>query len=104
MSGNTMNTQSCSQPQLRPKRTVAKLRAGLTEVLSIGIVIMWMSASIRPIGMPANPAMADAWVVPTITRMKSAVNTTSMMTTAQNAKVRRGSGRRSRSTHSANKA
>ena len=47
---------------------------------------MWISASIRPIGMPAKPAMADERVVPAITRMNSAVNTTSVMTTAQNAK------------------
>ena len=40
----------------------------------------------RPIGMPAKPAIADDRVVPAITRMNSAVNTTSVMTTAQNAK------------------
>ena len=68
----------------RPKTTVAKLRAGFTDVLSIGIVTMWISASMSPIGMPVKPASADLRVVPAITRMNSAVNTTSVMTTAQN--------------------
>ena len=62
--GNTMKTQSCSQPQLGPKITVEKLRAGFTDVLSIGIVIMWTRASMSPIGSPAKPAMADERVVP----------------------------------------
>ena len=37
MIGNTMNTHSCSKPQLGAKIAVAKLRAGFTDVLSIGI-------------------------------------------------------------------
>ena len=86
MIGNTMNTQSCSQPQLWPNSTVEKLRAGFTEVLSIGIVTMCTRASMSPIGMPAKPAIADERVVPAITRMNSAVNTTSVITTAQNPK------------------
>ncbi len=81
-----MNTHSCSQPQLCPNSTVEKLRAGLTDVLSIGIVTMWIRASMSPIGMPAKPAIAEDRVVPAITRMNSAVNTTSVITTAQKPK------------------
>ena len=58
----------------------------MSQVSANSSAMRKMSASMRPIGMPANPAMADERVVPAITRMKSAVNTTSMITTAQNAK------------------
>ena len=77
MIGNRMNTQSCfnahQSSSFHEKSAVEKLRAGFTDVLSIGMLIMWTRASIRPIGMPAKPAIADDRVVPAITRMNSAV-------------------------------
>ena len=41
----------------------------------------------RPIGIPANPAIADARVVPAMTSTNSAVNTISAMTTAPNSNL-----------------
>ena len=55
------------------------LRAGLTEVLVIGIEIRWISVSARPIGMPAKPVAAPFEVVPMMTIRKKKVSSSSAM-------------------------
>ncbi len=64
--GATQNNQSWPTYSPPAKRAGPVLRAGLTEVLVIGIEIRWMSVSARPIGMPANPLAAPFDVVPTM--------------------------------------
>src|SRR5829696_74902 len=54
--GNSTNAQSwltASQPE---KMAVPKLRAGLTEVLSTGIVARWTIANAKPAASPPKPA------------------------------------------------
>jgi hypothetical protein len=58
-SGNTMNAHSCSSApvEVSANSAVARLRAGLTEVLSMGIEIRWMSVSVSPATRPPKPGM-----------------------------------------------
>jgi len=78
MSGKTMNTQSCDNAHERWNTAVDKLRAGFTDVLSIGIVIRWISVSIKPTVRPVNPTGIERRLVLAMTKMKSAVKTISV--------------------------
>ena len=108
MSGKTMNTQSCSSAQLPWKTAVAMLRAGFTDVLSIGIVIRWISVSMSPTVRPVKPTVIEPRLVLAITKTNSAVNTISTRITTPRSKppstvpavgdARSASGCRSRST------
>ena len=82
MTGNTMNTHSCSNAQPSAKIAVARLRAGFTDVLSIGMLIRCTSASMKPIGIAAKPAGIDDRVAPITTSTRIAVKSTSAMITA----------------------
>ena len=53
------------------------LRAGFTEVLSTGMVMRWMTVSMRPTAMPVKPGGIDRRLVLAMTKMKSAVKTIS---------------------------
>src|SRR6185295_7497295 len=70
-------TQSWRSAQLHWHTAVARLRAGFTEVLSTGMVMRWITVSIRPTAMPVNPGGIERRLVLAITKMKSAVNTIS---------------------------
>src|SRR5688572_33307680 len=55
MIGATQNSQSCcSGPQSAAKNTVAVERAGLSEVLAIGIDMMCISVNVRPMATGAR--------------------------------------------------
>ncbi len=58
------------------------LRAGLTDVLSIGIEIRWMSVSIRPTVRPVKPIVMEPRLVLAITKTKIAVKNSSAAITA----------------------
>src|SRR5260370_9729374 len=75
--GATQNTQSWLTYSPPAKRAGPVLRAGLTEVLVIGIEIRWMRVSARPIGMPAKPVAAPFDVVPTMMNRKKKVSSSS---------------------------
>ena len=55
--GKMMNTQSCPSAfgEVSAKIAVAMLRAGLTLVLSTGIVTKWIKARVIPATRPPNP-------------------------------------------------
>ena len=61
-----MNTQSCLSASLPANRATPRLRAGFTDVLSIGMLMRWMSVSTRPIETPANPAENFQWKIAAI--------------------------------------
>lgn len=48
-SGTSQNTHSCCSAQVPWKIATPVLRAGLTEVLVTGMLIRWISVSVRPI-------------------------------------------------------
>ena len=77
-----MKTQSCLSAHVCWKTAVARLRAGFTDVLSTGIVIRWISVSIRPTATPVKPGDIDLRLVLAITNTNSAVNTISVRITA----------------------
>ena len=54
-----MNTQSCRSAQPCCITAVAMLRAGFTDVLSTGIVMRWITVSIRPTVTPVKPGAID---------------------------------------------
>ena len=56
--GATQNSHSWAMAQSPTNTATPVLRAGLTEVLVIGIETRWISVSASPIGMPANPTAA----------------------------------------------
>ena len=62
------------------------LRAGFTDVLSIGIVIRWTSVSISPTVRPVKPTVIEPRLVLAITKTNSAVNTTSTRMTTPRSK------------------
>ena len=59
------------------KIAVAMLRAGLTLVLSTGIVTRWITASVIPATRPPKPGAKRRPVVVSTTNTSSAVNTIS---------------------------
>src|SRR5215471_9676017 len=75
--GATQNSQSWPTYSPPANRAGPVLRAGLTEVLVIGIEIRWMSVSAKPIGMPANPVAAPFDVVPMMMNRKKKVSSSS---------------------------
>ncbi len=81
-----MKTQTCSSAQPPWKIAVERLRAGFTDVLSIGIVMRWMSVSISPIASPVKPAGIDLRLVLAMTNTKSAVKTISTRITTPSPK------------------
>ena len=65
--GNTMNTQSWLSAQSPTNSAGASERAGFTEVLVTGMLIRWMSVSVRPMASGARPAGARRSVTPWMT-------------------------------------
>ena len=55
MSGASQNTQSCVGALLPLKKATPVDRAGLTDVLEIGIEIRCISVNVSPIDRPAKP-------------------------------------------------
>ena len=53
-----MNSHSCSIAQSPTNSAGPMLRAGFTDVLSIGMPTRWISARTSPIGIPANATSA----------------------------------------------
>ena len=56
--------------------------AGFTDVLSIGMLMRWMSVSTRPIETPAKPAENFQWKIAAIVTVRNAVITISATITA----------------------
>ena len=54
-SGASQNTHSCAGAPSPLKNATPVDRAGLTDVLEIGIEIRWISVSVSPIAKPAKP-------------------------------------------------
>ena len=73
-----MKTQSCISAQNLGTPRSTRLRAGFTDVLSIGIVIRWIRVSIRPTVRPVKPTVIDRRLVLAITNTNNAVNTISV--------------------------
>ena len=61
---------------------VPKLRAGLTDVLSMGMEMRWMTVSVRPATSPPKPGANLRVVVNSTTTTSSAVRMTSATTIA----------------------
>ena len=68
--GATQNSPTCDSAQPPTKIAGPVLRAGLTEVLVIGMPIRWISVSARPMAMGAKPAGAWELVEPRMTSRK----------------------------------
>ena len=83
-SGKMMNAQSWPRAfgSVSAKSAVARLRAGLTLVLSTGIVTRWMAANVMPATTPPNPGANLRLVVDSTTITNSAVKTISTMIAA----------------------
>ena len=79
ISGNTMNTHSWPRAfgWASAKIAVARLRAGLTLVLSTGIVTRWMTARVSPAVSPPKPGANRRLVVDRTMNTNSAVKTIS---------------------------
>ena len=77
-----MNTHSCFSAQPCWNTAVARLRAGFTDVLSTGIVMRWITVSMRPIVTPVKPGYIDLRLVLAITNTNNAVKTISPSITA----------------------
>ena len=59
-----------------------RLRAGLTDVLEIGIDMIWIAVRVRPMAAGARRAGPFALVTPMMTTRKNAVSTVSRMNTS----------------------
>ena len=79
INGNTMNAHSWPRAlgSVSAKMAVAMLRAGLTLVLSTGIVTRWIKASVIPATSPPKPGAKRRPVVVSTTNTRSAVKTIS---------------------------
>ncbi len=77
MIGATQNSQSCSIAPPPTYTATPVLRAGLTEVLSTGMLMRWMRVRHKPMAMPAKPYGARLAVEPRITNTNIAVSTIS---------------------------
>ncbi len=93
--GKTMNTHSWLSAQLPWNMAVARLRAGLTDVLSIGIEMRWMTVRVRPTVTPVRPTGIDLRLVEAMTNTNMAVKKTSASITTGRGNPP-GSGCRSR--------
>ena len=80
--GKTMNTQSWSSAQLPWNTAVARLRAGFTDVLSIGIEMRWMTRERQPDGdaREARPASTCGWSRRSRTRRRAVKKTSASIT------------------------
>ena len=81
-SGASQNAHSWPGAPAPLKNATPVERAGLTEVLEIGIEMRWIRVSVSPIEMPANPLGARSSVDPRITSRKIKVSSTSVISTA----------------------
>src|SRR5450755_3799508 len=77
MSGAMMNNQSCSRAQPPTKIAGPMLRAGLTEVLVMGIPTRWIKVNTKPMANPAKPTGALISVDPSTVKTKNIVKTVS---------------------------
>ena len=75
--GATQKSQSWLSAQPLTKIAGPVLRAGLTEVLVMGMLMRWISVRQRPMAMGAKPLGARSSVAPRMTRRKKAVRSTS---------------------------
>ena len=95
-SGASQNSHSCPTAQPSPTSSAGPVeRAGLTEVLVIGIEIRWISVSDKPIASGPRPLGARRSVAPRMTIRKKNVSSTSAVR-HRTGRSRRGSGPRSR--------
>ena len=81
-----MNTQSWLRAQLPWKTAVDRLRAGFTEVLSMGMEIRWMTVRVRPTVTPVRPTGMDRRLVEAMMKTNTAVKNTSASITAPSLK------------------
>ena len=72
-----MNSHSCSIAQPPTNSAGPMLRAGLTDVLVIGMPTRWISTSTSPIGIPANATLAIRSVADSTVKTRKKVSTTS---------------------------
>lgn len=59
MSGASQNTHSWAGAPLALKNATPVERAGLTDVLEIGMETRWIRVRVRPMARPANPLVAS---------------------------------------------
>ena len=76
-SGARMNSHSCSIAQPPTNSAGPMLRAGLTDVLVIGMPTRWISTSTSPIGIPANATLAIRSVADSTVKTRKKVSTIS---------------------------
>ncbi|MCY1372510.1 hypothetical protein D9M69_597200 [compost metagenome] len=81
-SGATQNSQSCPKAPVSANRAAAAERAGLTDVLLIGIEIRWIRVRERPMAIGAKPDGTADEVEPRMTMRKNAVSTISAINAA----------------------
>src|SRR5688572_29662161 len=77
--GATQNNHNCIKGSPPAKIACDKERAGLTEVLVIGILTKWINVNAKPMATPANLLLANRSVVPKIIKRKNRVNINSVM-------------------------
>ena len=77
ISGASQNTQSCAGAPSPLKKVTAVERAGLTDVLEIGMATRWITVSVSPMAKPATPTVVRPSVEPRMTNTNIAVKTIS---------------------------